>query len=249
MTAPRGFSTTSGKSPQTQLNEETNLDISIKDALREWDSIQRAFTVLKNELERALKQLPAGYADRRESPFGTPLQYGSFAAAGIWMNYYMGMIQLHRCHPNMPPAAMPAAHQADAYTKDYAILIGRIAAGLSTQSTAWAGTRIDVNIGAAYVESAFCLFVAGVQVRHLIEPGMSSYKHTDEPLCSTRITNNVTGRSGGCTTLSNLSDGRVVFKSRMPWRADGPRWRKWDADRRTPGHRIWEASIHDRYRG
>src|SRR5688572_27572932 len=47
VTAPRGFSTTSGKSPQSQSNEEANLDISIKDALREWESIRGAFAILK----------------------------------------------------------------------------------------------------------------------------------------------------------------------------------------------------------
>lgn len=79
------------------------------------------------------------------------------------MNYYMGMIQLHRCHPSMPPAAMPAAHQADSTTKEYAIIIGRIAAGLTFRRE-WGTSPIDANLAAAFVESAFCLFVAGVQV-------------------------------------------------------------------------------------
>ncbi|KAK0391065.1 hypothetical protein NLU13_0567 [Sarocladium strictum] len=166
VTAPRGFSTTaSGKSPQSQSNEESNLDISIKDALREWETIRAAFAGLKEQMDRTFTPLPDGYADRRESPFGPPIQYRSYAMAGIWMNFYMGMIQLHRCHPNMPPAAMPAAHMAEQNTREYAVLIGRMAAGLSIQGSNWPGQRIDVNLAAAYVECSFCLFVAAVQYK------------------------------------------------------------------------------------
>lgn len=162
VTAPRGFGGPGNQFPQTVSNEEIDTGISLREALHEWNSIHQAFGVLKQELEKAFPELPQEFTDRGSSPFGPPLQYRSFAMAGIWMNYYMGMIRLWRCHPDMSPAGMPAAKEAENLTRGYAIRVGQIAAGLSDESATRAD-KIDVGLGGAFIESAFCLFVAGVQ--------------------------------------------------------------------------------------
>jgi hypothetical protein len=80
------------------------------------------------------------------------------------MNYNMGMIHLHRSHPDMPPTALQSTGMAARTTARYAQEIGRIAAGLSGESSSM--NEIHTALAAAYIESAFCLFYAAVQVSH-----------------------------------------------------------------------------------
>ncbi|KAJ3485514.1 hypothetical protein NLG97_g6797 [Lecanicillium saksenae] len=157
---PLGFSPQRQVSPQSEQSDESDPRSKLDEALEEWESIKKAFDALKDSFGPDFRPLSPEYADRRDSPFGLAVQYRTYSIAGVWMNYYMGLIHLHRAHPNMPPAAMQAAGMAAKDTATYANQIGRIASGLwgdSPRSTP------DPLLVAALIECSFCLFVAGVQ--------------------------------------------------------------------------------------
>lgn len=77
------------------------------------------------------------------------------------MNYYMGMIVLQRSHPSMPPAPWKRLDLLP-HKRQHANQIGRIAAGLTDDSSQL--IQISTLLGAAFIESSFCLFVGGIQV-------------------------------------------------------------------------------------
>lgn len=159
---PLGFSPPRQVSPQSDQSDDTDPRSKLEAALEEWGSIKKAFDALRDSFGPDFRPLSPEYADRRESPFGLAVQYRTYSISGVWMNYYMGLIHLHRAHPNMPPAAMQAAGMAAKDTATYANQIGRIASGL------WADnprSTPDPLLVAALIECSFCLFVAGVQVR------------------------------------------------------------------------------------
>lgn len=159
---PMGFTPPRESTPQSD-GEDVDPIVAQEAAIQEWEAIRQAFEALESRLGSGYRPLSSEYTDRRESPFGTAIQYRTYSIAGIWMNFYMGLIHLHRSHPFMPPAAMQAAGMTAAKTAQYAIHIGRIAAGLSDDCSRF--TEINTFLGAAFIESAFCLFVAAVQVR------------------------------------------------------------------------------------
>lgn len=164
---PTGFSPPPGVSPQSESTaEEFEATWTLETAMQEWEQIRRAFALLKTWFSPEFQPLSTEYADRRNSPFGTVIQYRSYAVAGVWMNYYMGLIHLYRCHPRMPWAALQAVGRAAQETSTYANQIGRISCGLLPDTT----HMLDANplAAAALIECAFCLFVAGVQVRSLL---------------------------------------------------------------------------------
>ncbi|GJN66889.1 hypothetical protein PLICBS_000911 [Purpureocillium lilacinum] len=161
---PLGFSPPMEQSPNTDSNDEFASPQTVEAAEHEWESIRQGFEALESCLGAQFKPLNSEYTDRKETPFGSALQYRTYSVAGIWMNYYMGLIHLYRSRPNMPPAAMQAAQMAAPSTAGYAIQIGRIAAGLADDSS----RRLDVSttLAAAFIESCFCLFVAAVQLQN-----------------------------------------------------------------------------------
>lgn len=157
---PMGFSPPRHVSPQSDQADDVDPCSKFDAALEEWESIKKAFDALKDSFGPDFRPLSPEYADRRESPFGLAVQYRTYSISGVWMNYYMGLIHLHRAHPNMPPAAMQAAGMAARDTATYANQIGRIASGL------WADnprSTPDPLLVAALIECSFCLFVAAVQ--------------------------------------------------------------------------------------
>lgn len=173
---PSGFSPTPGVSPQSEAaTEEFESSWTLETAIKEWEQIQVAFAHLKTWFTAEFQPLSNEYADRRASPFGTVIQYRSYAVAGVWMNYYMGLIHLYRCHPTMPFAALQAAGKSAKDTQTYANQIGRISCGLIPDTT----QLLDANplVAAALIECAFCLFVAGVQVS--AAPDNCQYIHTN----------------------------------------------------------------------
>lgn len=152
-----------------------NLDESTAAAAREWDALRTAFEVFRNRLGPDFA--PLDDADSEPTPFGGPaLTYRTFSIAGIWMNFYMGLIVLYRCLPSMPPVAMAAAGLQAAQTAPWAREIARIAAGLGEDLNNQAA--VSMSVGAACIEAGFCLFVAGVQVRFL-SPSTRACKVTD----------------------------------------------------------------------
>ena len=167
-----------------------------EEALQEWEGIRAAFKALEDQLGSAFSPLTPEFTDHRPTPFGTVLQFRTYSVAGIWMNYYMGSIVLHRCHPSMPPAAMQAAGVAAVKTAVYANMIGRIASGLSDDSSRL--TQISTVLGAAFIESSFCLFVAAVQVG-----GDAMNDHVEDlkltGFCSSATMRSATGLSSECS--------------------------------------------------
>lgn len=164
VTVPMGFSPPRDTSPQKENADDIDMDGSTQAALQEWQSIRQAFEALRSRFGPEFEPLGREYADHRDSPFGPTLQYRTFSVAGVWMNYYMGLIHLYRAHPSMPPAAMIAAGMSAHQTGRYSIEIGRIAAGLADDCSNV--TEISTLVGAAFIESCFCLFVAAIQVSY-----------------------------------------------------------------------------------
>lgn len=163
VSAPTGFSPPRDPSPQSDNVEDDDLEQAARAALTEWEAIRAAFETFRSRLGPEFRPLGDEYTDRRETPFGTAVQYRTFSVAGIWMNFYMGLICLHRAHPSMPPAAMMAAGRAAKETAPFAREVGRVAAGLSDEDVS-NRSEITTLVGAAFIESCFCLFVAGIQV-------------------------------------------------------------------------------------
>ncbi|KAK5998480.1 putative transcriptional regulatory protein C15D4.02 [Cladobotryum mycophilum] len=158
---PTGFGEPRQTTPQSDSHEDVDPQVSFQAALREWESIRQAFDVFRNHLGPEFESLDAGYGDLMDTPFGSAVQYRSYAISGIWMNYYMGLINLFRSHPEMPPASLQAAGLQAAKTHNYAVEIGRIAAGVVLDLSHVA--EINTLLAAALIESSFCLFVAAVQ--------------------------------------------------------------------------------------
>ena len=166
---PMGFTPPRDSSPQSDGVEDPDPEASLQSALQEWEIIRQAFDTFEKQLGPEFQPLRPEYSDRRESPFGMTLQYRTFSVAGLWMNFYMGMIHLYRAHPSMPPAAMQAAGLSAQQTAGYAIQVGRVAAGLSDDCSQV--TEVSTLVSAAFIESCFCLFVAGIQV--MFDPPIS----------------------------------------------------------------------------
>ncbi|KAH7167852.1 hypothetical protein DER46DRAFT_301163 [Fusarium sp. MPI-SDFR-AT-0072] len=158
---PRGFTPPRETSPQSDSTEDHDADASYQAALEEWESIKRGFEAYESSLGPEFQPLKPEFSDKRDSPFGMTMQYRTFSVAGIWMNFYMGMINLVRCHPSMPPAAMQAAGMSARQTGPYSNKLGRIAAGLSEDVSQ--ATEITTLVSAAFIESCFCLFVAAIE--------------------------------------------------------------------------------------
>ncbi|KAK0714644.1 hypothetical protein B0H67DRAFT_644487 [Lasiosphaeris hirsuta] len=160
---PRGFTPPRGTSPSNDSVEDIDLDESTADAVREWDEIRQAFEVFRNHLGPDFAPLGPDHAVPEMTPFGLALMYRTFSISGIWMNYYMGLIVLYRSQPSMPPVAMAAAGMAAQQTAPWANEIARIAAGVCEDLNNV--NAVSPLIGAACIESSFCLFVSGIQFR------------------------------------------------------------------------------------
>lgn len=164
VTMPMGFSPPrEGYSPQSDSLDDADLEALTLEAEREWESIRTAFDAISEHFGPDFQPLAQDLAPTIHTPFGPAAQYRTYSIAGIWMNYYMGLIVLHRAHPDMPPVAMMAAGMSSEKTMGYATEIGRIAAGLEEDLET--KPVISTLVGAAFIECAFPLFVAGVQVR------------------------------------------------------------------------------------
>lgn len=162
VTIPRGFTPPRESSPISDSTEDMDLDTSTTEAMREWDEIRKAFEVFRARLGPDFEPMGPDVAPPVMTPFGPALMYRTYSIAGIWLNYYMGLIVLHRSHPSMPPVAVIAAGMAAPQTGRWANEIARICAGLHEDTTHV--SAISTLVGAAFIESCFPLFVAGIQV-------------------------------------------------------------------------------------
>ncbi|KAH6659703.1 hypothetical protein BKA67DRAFT_25187 [Truncatella angustata] len=141
--------------------EEEDMDKLTVQAYQDWESLRIAFEAFQNSLGPDFQPLDQDLHPMSMSPFGPALRYRTYSIAGIWMNYLMGMVILHRAHPQMPPVAMMAAPMSAQQTMPYAFQVARIAAGLEDNLSILA--EVSTLVSAALIDSAFCLFVAGVQ--------------------------------------------------------------------------------------
>ncbi|KAL2021962.1 hypothetical protein VTK56DRAFT_6381 [Thermocarpiscus australiensis] len=165
VTVPRGFSPPRETSPSSDSSDDFDLDASTANAVREWEAIRQAFVAFRARLGPDFEPLDPDVAQPELTPFGPALMYRTYGIAGIWMNYYMGLIVLHRAHPSMPPSAVVAAGMAAQQTGRWANEIGRIVAGLHEDTTHVAA--VSTLVGGAFIESSFSLFVAAVQYQDL----------------------------------------------------------------------------------
>ncbi|KAI1133764.1 hypothetical protein F5Y10DRAFT_4789 [Nemania abortiva] len=168
VTPPMGFSppredSSPPPSAAPQYRTDSDLDARTIEALQEWEQIRLAFYEIRKHFGPDFEPLPADIYPAQMTPYGPATHYRTYSIAGIWMNYYMGLIVLHRAHPKMPPVAMLAAGMSAATTMPWALKLAQIAAGLEENITRL--TVVSTLMGAALIESAFPLFVAGVQLQ------------------------------------------------------------------------------------
>ncbi|KAL7919210.1 fungal-specific transcription factor domain-containing protein [Trichoderma austrokoningii] len=163
--APMGFSPPRDDTPQSDSQDDIDPEESYKAALQEWNGIYRAFEIFKNHLGPGFQPIHDEFGDPNgtKTPFGDAIYFKTYSIAGIWMNYYMGFIHLYRSHPSMPPVAMRAAGLMAKETAGFALKIGQIAYGLAADCSEYA--EINTYLGAALIESSFCVFVAGIQYK------------------------------------------------------------------------------------
>ncbi|EGO59891.1 hypothetical protein NEUTE1DRAFT_121594 [Neurospora tetrasperma FGSC 2508] len=128
---PQGFSPPRDPTtPDTDSTDDMDYDTATLAAFREWDEIRSAFELFKSRLGPDFAPMGPDLATPEMTPFGPALMYRTYSIAGIWMNYYMGLIALQRAHPAMPPVAMIAAGMSAEKTAPWAYTVARIAAGL-----------------------------------------------------------------------------------------------------------------------
>ncbi|KAH8156502.1 hypothetical protein CIB48_g11747 [Xylaria polymorpha] len=168
VTPPMGFSppredSSPPPSATPQYHTDSDLDTRTVEALREWEQILMAFHEIKHHFGPDFEPLGADIYPSQPTPYGPATHYRTYSIAGIWMNYYMGLIVLHRAHPKMPPVAMLAAGMSAGTTMPWALKLCRIAAGLEENISHL--KVVSTLMGAALIESAFPLFVAGVQLQ------------------------------------------------------------------------------------
>ncbi|KKY34136.1 putative c6 finger domain-containing protein [Diaporthe ampelina] len=146
-----------------QILDAFDLETSTQKALEEWNNIMQAFQLFKSSLGPEFDPLSDDVHPREDSPFGPAWTYRAYPIAGIWMNFYMGLVILHRAHPSMPPFAMVAAHMIAKETDPYADEIGRIAAGVAGNLTM--ESVVSAPQSSALIECCFPIFVGAVQYR------------------------------------------------------------------------------------
>ncbi|KAK7188258.1 C6 finger domain-containing protein [Paraphaeosphaeria sporulosa] len=171
---PRSYATPEGfayeQSPTTSNTPHpkfADLPAALAAAEEEWQEMSRAHatiasTLTNNEAFSPLSDdlypvAPGG----NMTPFGPALVHRSYDISTIWTMLHLSKILLIRSHPAMPPAATIAAGVAAATTKPYAMLIGRVSAGM--QVPASDDIPLSPFLGAALIETTMALFFAGVQ--------------------------------------------------------------------------------------
>ncbi|KAL8298386.1 hypothetical protein RB600_003080 [Gaeumannomyces tritici] len=235
-TIPTGLSPTADD-PGPVFNAPTDdidLEVSTKQALEEWEEIRVAFATFAEAVGGDFEPLNEALVfGQSSSPFGPALVYRTYSIAGIWLNYYMGLVLLHRAHPSMPPISMVAAGMAAQQTEDYAHTIGRIAAGL--MDTCDGITAIPTVVCAAFIESCFPLFVAGIQVSAAYACPYTHPTHPRRPshgfnrplfLFSCKTTSRGSGRSRGSWMLRGSRVGSRRGQSRAAASRRGSRPRR-----------------------
>lgn len=149
-------------------------------ALKEHSEIIKSFDLFFNSLGEDYQPLAADACPPISTPFGPALQYRTYSMSCVWAFYYVGRILIHRFQPHMPPAAMVAAGVTAHLTSEYAQNVGRICAGLYyPQQHSLQTGNLNPSLGAALIESTFCLLFAGVNYRDAGQRGWTISKLRD----------------------------------------------------------------------
>ncbi|KAL1598723.1 hypothetical protein SLS60_007864 [Paraconiothyrium brasiliense] len=166
--APEGY--TYERFPRTPIiphPEFADLPAALSAAEEEWQNMSHAYATIASSLanneafaplsEDLYPVAPGGNG----TPFGPALVHRSYDISTLWTMLHLSKILLIRSHPAMPPAATIAAGVAAATTKPYAMLIGRISAGMQVPPSD--DIPLSPFLGAALIEATMALFFAGVQ--------------------------------------------------------------------------------------
>ncbi|KAK6085791.1 C6 finger domain-containing protein [Seiridium cupressi] len=236
---PMGFSPPREDPSSPKPDSEEDLDLLTAKAYQDWEGIKAAFEAFRNHLGPEFEPLDQDLHPISMSPFGPAMRYRTYSIAGIWMNYFMGMIILHRSHPQMPPVAMMAAPMSAQQTMGYALQIARIAHGL--EENVGVMREVSTLVSAAFIESAFCLFVAGVQV--LILTSYKQYQADTQRQWLIRHLHDIT-RLTGWESGRRIAEGCESAWSRAAGNGRGPPYTRssdtdvyLDADKRGSG--VW----------
>ncbi|KAF2877370.1 hypothetical protein BDV95DRAFT_601776 [Massariosphaeria phaeospora] len=155
---------TSNAPPPTKSSD---LPAAYEAALEEWNSISHAHATIARILTNTETFAPLTSDSYPVSPggnmtpFGPALIHRRHDISMLWAFLHLCNIILLRSHPAMPPAAMMAASVCAPATQPYAMLIGRITAGM--QLPRGENASVTPAFGAALMESTMPLFFAGVQ--------------------------------------------------------------------------------------
>lgn len=155
--------------PNTPHPKFGDLPAAYEKAKEEWDAISAAHATVAHILEStdSFGPLPAEFyppvpgdsSSGNMTPFGPAVIHRSYDISILWTLLHLAKIILLRSHPAMPPAAQMAAGVCAAATQPYAMLIGRITAGMQIPL----GEDLSPFLGAVLTESTMSLFFAGVQ--------------------------------------------------------------------------------------
>lgn len=153
--------------PNTPHPNVGDLSAAYDAALSEWETITAAHSTVSRIFTNAeafaplpddmYPPVPGGPSNM--TPFGPALIHRSYDISILWTLLHLTKILLLRSHPAMPPAAQMAAGVCAPATQPYAILIGRITAGMQLPL----GEDLAPSLGAVLTESTMPLFFAGVQ--------------------------------------------------------------------------------------
>ncbi|KAF1948481.1 hypothetical protein CC80DRAFT_300256 [Byssothecium circinans] len=154
----------------------SELPAAYEAAIAEWNSISHAHATVARFLantETFAPLTPDLYPvapGGNMTPFGPALVHRSYDISTLWNTLHLANILLLRSHPASPPAMHMAAGVCAQATQPYAMLIGRISAGMQMPATD--DMPLSPFLGAALIETTMALFFAGVQYR---EPGQRAW--------------------------------------------------------------------------
>ncbi|PQE21429.1 hypothetical protein CJF30_00008298 [Rutstroemia sp. NJR-2017a BBW] len=225
---PMGFSPAYTISSESSENDDKDLEAQRLEAEDEWQEIRNAFSVLEDHFGEDFQPLGEEFSTPISTPFGTALQYRTYGVAGVWLNYYMGLIACHRAHPSMPPAAMAAAGLAARKTAYFANEIGRIAAGITGDLSM--KTQVNPGVGAALIESSTCLFLAGVQ-----------YQKSEQRIWTVRRLKDIARLTGWESALAIAAGCETSWTKAAEFGKGPPYIKVEDEEEEDPTAQIWNS--------
>ncbi|KAL6710947.1 hypothetical protein ACN47E_006822 [Coniothyrium glycines] len=155
--------------PNTPYHKGMDLTAAFEGALADWNNITAAHATVAQILtstdsfaslpDDLCPPPPGGTQGNNMTPFGPALVHRSYDISILWTLLHMAKIILLRSHPALPPAMHMAAGICAQATQPYAMLIGRITAGMPIPL----GDDLSPFLGAVLIESTMSLFFAGIQ--------------------------------------------------------------------------------------